>query len=184
MNPSAPVEFAPTQPPSEPLRVVVDANITLAMFLLRRDQPAAVSAKRVLLDLLPAPEFRWLWSPDIIADYRRGARAVESNDRIQRRAVFDRVGFDLLLAALQLQSPVDVSATTLRAARRRIDQATKQRDRDLDDAIYLACAVDGAARLLTSEDSDLLSLGAMYEDVRLLNWRGFAAELRQRGLTR
>ncbi|MEP7342646.1 MAG: PIN domain-containing protein [Acidobacteriota bacterium] len=170
------------QTPTVPLRVVVDANITLAMFLVRRDQPTAISSKRLLLDLLPSPDFRWLWSPDVIADYRRGALAVESDARIQRRAIFDRAGFELLLAALQLSPPVEVSATTLRAARRRMNQAARQRDRDLDDAIYLACAVDGAARLLTSEDSDLLNLGEQYEDVRLLNWRGFAAELRSRGL--
>lgn len=167
---------------TEPLHVVVDANITLAMFLARHDQPVAASSKRLLLELLPSPDFRWLWSPDIIADYRRGALAVENDARIQRQAVFDRAGFELLLAALQLLPAVAVSATPLRAARRRIEQATKQRNRDLDAAIYLACAVDGEARLLTSEDSDLPSLGELYESVRIVNWRSFAAELRRRSL--
>jgi len=114
------------------LRVVIDANITLAMFLARRDRPLAASSKRVLLSLLPSAQFRWLWSPDIIADYERGALAIEHDARIQRKAVFDRTGFRLFLAALRLLPPVEVSATTLRAARRRIDQATKERDRDLD----------------------------------------------------
>ena len=167
------------RPSPDVLRVVVDANITLAIFLARRDRPSAVSSKRPLLGLLPSRQFRWLWSPDIIVDYERGATAIENDARIQRKAAFDRVGFRLFLAALQLLPPVEVSATSLRAARRRIDQATKGRDRDLDDAIYLACAVDGDARLLTSEDSDLLNLGGVYEGVQIVNWRAFATELRR-----
>jgi predicted nucleic acid-binding protein len=170
------------EPEADELRVVVDANILLAMFLVRRDKPTAVSSKRVLLSLLPLPRFRWLWSRDIIADYERGALAIESDSRIQRRAVFDRAGFELFLAALQLQSPVDVSATALRVARQRLSQATKKRDRDLDDAIYLACAVDGMAHLLTSEDSDLLNLGGVYESVQIVNWRTFSTELRRQQL--
>jgi hypothetical protein len=164
------------------LRVVVDANIALVMFLARRDQPTFASPKRLLLGLLPSPQFRWLWTPDIIADYERGALAIENDDRIRRRAVFDRGGFELFLTALQLLPPTEVSAATLRAARRRIDQAVRARDRDLDDAVYLACAVDGEAQLLTSEDSDLLNLGRIYEGVQIMNWRSFAADLRQRQL--
>ncbi|MFN7949909.1 MAG: PIN domain-containing protein [Blastocatellia bacterium] len=141
------------------------------MFLVRRDQPTAVSSKRVLLDLLPSPGFRWLWSPGVIADYERGALALESDARIQRKAVFDRTGLRLFLAALQLHPPVEVSALTLRAARRRLDQAAKARDRDLDDTVYLACAVDGEAQLLTSQDSDLLSLGDVYEGVQVVGQR-------------
>lgn len=118
----------------------------------------------------------------MIADYQRGALSVESNERLQRRAIFDRAGFEIFLSALQLLPPVAVTATTLKAARRRINQATRERDRDLDDAIYLACAVDGEARLLTSEDSDLLNLGAEYEGVAIMNWRGFLGELQGRGL--
>ena len=131
--------------PIEPLRVVVDANITLSMFLVRRDQPTWVSAKRVLLQLLPSPNFRWLWSPDIIADYQHGSLSVESNERIQRRAIFDRAGFEIFLSALQLLPPIEVTATILKVARRRLLQAARERDRDPDDAIYLACAVDGEA---------------------------------------
>lgn len=170
------------QPSRDVLRVVIDANITLAMFLASRDRPLVASSKRVLLGLLPSANFRRLWSPDIIADYERGALAIENDERIQRKAVFDRIGFRLFLAALRLPPPVEVSATTLRAARRRIDQATRERDRDLDDAIYLACAVDGDAQLLTSQDSDLLSLGSIYEGVQVMNWQAFTAELRSRQL--
>jgi hypothetical protein len=162
--------------------VVVDAQIALAMFLVRRDRPIAVSPKRRLLSLLPHPSFRWLWTPDIITDYERGATAIESDARILRRAAFDRVGFHLLLGALQLLPPVEVSATTLRAARRRIAQAARARDLDLDDAIYLACAVDGEAHLLTSQDSDLLSLGDVYEGVRIVTWPAFVDELCAHGL--
>ena len=50
------------------LRVVVDAQIALAMFMVRRDQPDVRSPKRELLKLLP-----WLWTPDILADYEFGA---------------------------------------------------------------------------------------------------------------
>lgn len=169
-------------PTDFPLRVVVDANLVLAMFLVRRDTPTRLSPKRHLISLLPSPDFRWLWTNDITSDYERGAWAIEADKRLMGRALFDRAGFNLLLAALQLHPPVDVSATTLRAARRRIQQAVRARDLDLDDAIYLACAVDGDARLLTSQDSDLHSLGEMYEGVRIVNWVGLAEELRACGL--
>jgi hypothetical protein len=79
------------------LRVVVDAQIVLAMFLARRDDPRWRSPKRQLLRLLSVPSFRWLWSPDIISDYEQGAQAIEADERIMRRAVFDRLGFELFL---------------------------------------------------------------------------------------
>lgn len=167
---------------TEQLRVVVDAQIVLSIFLVRRDRPAARSSKRVLLGLLTDPRFRWLWSPDILADYGRGARAVETNERVASRAVFDRAGFEVLLAVLQLTSPVAVSVSTMRAARRRLSQATRAAERDLDDAVYLACAVDGQAHLLTSEDSDLRSLGKEYEGIPIIGWMELRDALFQAGL--
>ena len=164
------------------LRIVVDAQIVLAMFLTRRDCPKAASPKRQLLNLLAQPTFRWLWSPDIINDYERGANAVESDERINRRAEFDRTGFELLLAALQLEPAVAVSVKTMRDARRRISQAPRAAERDLDDAVYLACAVDGGAHLLTTEDSDLGLLGDTYQDVPIVSWRELREELVTRGL--
>ena len=88
----------------EELRVIVDAQIVLTMFLARRDRPGLASPKRELLGLLTEPKFG-LWTPDIINDYERGADAIESDNRIMRRAEFDRVGFQLFLAALQLRPP-------------------------------------------------------------------------------
>jgi predicted nucleic acid-binding protein len=164
------------------LRVVVDAQIVLAMFLARRDNPGWSSPKRQLLKLLAAPSFHWLWSPDIIADYERGALAVEADERIMRRAVFDRLGFELFLAALRLTPVVRVSATTTRKARRRIEQAPRIAERDLDDAIYLACAMDGGAHLITTEDSDLRALGDEYEGILILSWNEFRDYLRRQGL--
>lgn len=164
------------------LRVVVDAQIVLAMFLARRDNPGWGLPKRRLLKLLAAPSFRWLWSPDIVADYERGAQAVESDERIMRRVVFDRLGFELFLAALRLTPTVRVSATTMRKARRRIEQAPRVAERDLQDAVYLACALDGGAHLITTEDSDLRSLGDDYEGVRILAWDEFRDYIQERGL--
>lgn len=164
------------------LRVVVDAQIVLAMFLARRDRPEWRSPKRQLLKLLAASSFHWLWSPDIVADYERGAQAIESDERIMRRAVFDRLGFELFLAALRLTPAVRLSATTMRKARRRIEQAPRAAERDLEDAVYLACAVDGGAHLITTEDSDLRALGDEYEGVRILSWKEFRDYLRERGL--
>ncbi len=167
---------------TDELRVVVDAQIVLAMFLARRDDPEWRSPKRQLLKLLAAPSFHWLWSPDIIADYERGAQAIESDERIMRRAVFDRSGFELFLAALRLTPAVRVSATTMHKARRRIEQAPRVAERDLDDAIYLACAVDGTAHLITTEDSDLRSLGDEYEGVLILSWGDFLSYIRRHEL--
>lgn len=164
------------------LRIVVDAQIVLAMFLTRRDRPEAFSPKRKLLNLLAQPTFRWLWSPDIINDYSRGADAIEADERIIRRAEFDRVGFDLLIAALQLEPAVAVSVKTMRDARRRISQAPRAAERDLDDAVYLACAVDGEAHLLTTEDSDLRLLGETYQGVPVVSWNEVRVELVKRGL--
>src|SRR5437867_9643876 len=107
------------------LRVVVDAQIVLAMFLTRRDNPEAISPKRGLLKLLTVPTVRWLWTPDIIDDYERGADAIEADEKIIRRADFDSTAFELFLAALQLSQPVPISVTTLRNARRRISQAPR-----------------------------------------------------------
>lgn len=165
------------------LRVVVDAQIVLSMFLTRRDRPGLTSPKRQLLKLLPVRTFRWLWTPDIISDYERGADAIEADERIMRRAEFDRVAFHLFLAALQLWPPVAVSVTTMRRSRRRISEAPRAADRDLDDAIYLACGVDGQAHFLTTEDSDLRSLGGAYDGVSIVNWFEMKGELSKRGLT-
>lgn len=108
-----------TEGESAGLRVVVNAQIVLAMFLARRDNPEWKSSKRLLLKLLAAPPFHWLWSPDAISDYERGTQSVEADERLMRRAVFDRLGFELFLAALRLTPAVRVSATTTRKARRR-----------------------------------------------------------------
>ncbi|HKC65286.1 MAG TPA: PIN domain-containing protein [Pyrinomonadaceae bacterium] len=164
------------------LRVVVDAQIVLAMFLARRDDPEWRSPKRQLLRLLSVPSFHWLWSADIISDYEQGAQAIEADERIMQRAVFDRLGFELFLATLRLAPAVRVSATTMRRARRRIEQAPRAAERDLEDAVYLTCAVDGSAHLITTEDSDLRSLGDKYEGVLILSWNEFRNYLRRRGL--
>ena len=164
------------------LRVVVDAQIVLAMFLARRDDPEWRSPKRQLLRLLSVPSFHWLWSADIISDYEQGAQAIEADKRIMRRAVFDRLGFELFLATLKLTPAIKVSATTMRKARRRIEQAPRAAQRDLEDAVYLACAVDGGAHLITTEDSDLRSLGDEYEGVLILSWSEFLAYVRRHGL--
>lgn len=164
------------------LRVVVDAQIVLAMFLIRRDRPDAISPKRQLLNLLALPTFHWLWTPDIINDYERGAEAIEANERITQRAEFDQVGFQLFIAALQLEPPVAVSVTTMRNARRRISQAPRAAERDLDDAVYLACAVDGQAQFLVTEDSDLRLLGETYQGVYIVSWNELEVELSKRGL--
>ena len=163
-------------------RIVVDAQIVLAMFLTRRDRPKAASPKRQLLNLLDQPTFRWFWTPDIINDYERGANSVEADERIIRRAEFDRMGFELLLAALQLEPAVAVSVKTMRDARRRISQAPRAAERDLEDAVYLACAVDGHAQFLVTEDSDLRLLGETYQGVHIVNWNQLKVELGKRRL--
>lgn len=172
-------EASPSRP--NDFRVVVDAQIALAMFLVRRDRPAEVPTKRLLLQLLPSPSFSWLWTPDILWDYERGAAAIEQDQRLMRQAVFDRVGFQLLLSALQIYPSISVSATTLGQVRQRMGQSSRSRERDLDDAIYLACAIDGEAHVLTSQDSSLLSLGSPYEGIHIVTWTELLVDLQTRG---
>lgn len=158
-------------------RIVVDVQIALSIFLTSRTLGDRPTAKRALLTLLAHRRFSWLWCADIITDYERGALAVESNKRVQKRASFDRAGFEIFLATLALTPPVSVSTATLGRARRRIRQATRSAERDLDDAIYLACAVDGNAQLITTDDNDLRSLGNEYEGVKILSWNQFRGYL-------
>lgn len=174
------IETSPARP--NDFRVVVDAQIALAMFLVRRDRPTEVPTKRLLLRLLPRPTFSWLWTPDILLDYERGASAIEQDQRLMRKAVFDRAGFQLLLSALQIYSSVPASATTLRDVRQRMGQSSRSRERDLDDAIYLACAIDGEAHVLTSQDSSLLSLGSPYAGIHIVTWAELLVDLHTRGL--
>lgn len=162
--------------------IVIDAQIVLSMFLVRRDRSEDVSPKRRLLRLLATPGVEWLWTPDIIADYESGAWAIENNQKLMARAAFDRTGFALFTQALRFHQKVRVSAETMKRARRRLGQAVKAKDRDLDDAVYLACAVDGDAFLLVSKDSDLRSLGDEYEGVLIAGWQRLEEELRARGI--
>ncbi|MGH9827201.1 MAG: hypothetical protein ACREDR_28570, partial [Blastocatellia bacterium] len=95
-------------------RLVIDAQIILSMFLVRRDRPERVSPKRRLLQLLAAPGVCWLWSPDIIADYESGAWAIENSEKLMARAAFDRTGFTLFLRALRFHPKVRVSVETMK----------------------------------------------------------------------
>ena len=70
----------------------------------------------------------------------------------------------------------------MRDARRRISQAPRAAERDLEDAVYLACAVDGHAQFLVTEDSDLRLLGDTYQGVYIVNWNQLEVELSKRGL--
>ena len=57
MTPSSQSDPEVIQSSPDVLRVVIDANITLAMFLARRDRPLTASSKRVLLRLAALYEF-------------------------------------------------------------------------------------------------------------------------------
>lgn len=162
------------------LRVIVDAQIVLGVPRASRS-PRNNFTKAATAETPDCANLSLLWTPDIINDYERGAEAIEADGRIMG-AEFDRVGFQLFLAALQLWPPVGVSIATMRNARRRILQAPRSAERDIEDAVYLACAVDGHAHLLTTEDSDLRLLGDSYEDVRIHDWRELEDELLRRGL--
>jgi predicted nucleic acid-binding protein len=92
------------------------------------------------------------------------------------------VELTLFIQALRFHEKVKVSAETMKQARRRLEQAVKAKDRDLDDAVYLAAAVDGDAFLLVSKDSDLRSLGDEYEGVLIAGWQRLEDELRARAI--
>ena len=72
---------------------------------------------------------------------------------------------------MQLKPAVTVSVKTMRDARRRISQAPRAAERDLEDAVYLACAVDGHAQFLET-----------YQGVYIVSWNELEVELAKRGL--
>lgn len=51
------------------------------------------------------------------------------------------------------------------------------RDKDKELGIYLACAVDGRADLIVSSDTGILSIGAEYEGIRVIDARRLRGEL-------
>lgn len=48
-------------------------------------------------------------------------------------------------------------------------------------SIWLACAIDGGAQVLTSEDSSLLNLGSPDEGIRIVTWAELFVDLQDRG---
>ena len=157
------------------LRVVIDAQLVLRMFVVPLDRPDYEPPTRILLRYFGTPRLVWLWTPEILEDYRDGAAEMASTPRFRARAEFDHEGFEHLQALFYLTPPVRMTAEALAAARTRISQSAHARERDTDDAIYLACAVDGQADLIASADRSILSLGDEYKGVRIVG----ALQLRQ-----
>src|SRR5438105_3700121 len=112
-------------PPSCSCALLLTRKLFLQCFSHVATTPEAFSPKRALLKLLTVSTLHWLWTPDIINDYERGAETIESDEKILRRAEFDRIAFELFLAALQLAPSVTISVATLRNARHRISQAPR-----------------------------------------------------------
>ncbi|HQR38942.1 MAG TPA: PIN domain-containing protein [Blastocatellia bacterium] len=160
-----------------PLRVVIDAQLVLRMFVVPLDRPDYEPPTRILLRHVGTPQLSWLWTPEILEDYRDGAAVMVSEPRFRARAEFDHQGFELLQGLFYQSPPVEVTAGTIAAARSRISQSARVRARDTDDAIYLACAVDGRADFVASNDQSILSLGAEYDSVRIADVRQLREEL-------
>ncbi len=147
------------------------------MFVVPLDRPDYEPPTRILLRYLGTPLITWLWTPEIVEDYREGAAVMVSAPRFRARAEFDHQGFELLLSLFYQSPPVMVSAGSLSAARTRISQSARMRDQDKDDAIYLACAADGRADLVASTDQSILSLGHEHEGIRVIGARRIREEL-------
>lgn len=62
-----------------------------------------------------------------------------------------------------------------------IRSGSQVRERDLNDAIYLTCVVDGDAHVLASRHLSLLNIGSPYEGVRIVTWAALLVELQARG---
>ncbi len=159
------------------LRVVVDAQIVLRMFVVPLDRPDYEPPTRILLRHFGSPLLNWLWTPEIVEDYREGAAVMVSAPRFRAKAEFDHQGFELLLSLFYQSPPVMISAGSLSAARARISQSARKREQDKEDAIYLACAADGQADLVVSNDATILSIGDEYEGIRVIDARRLRDEL-------
>lgn len=132
------------------LRVVVDTNIFVSAQLSRSGAPAQV------LNSWREHRFIMLTSPDIIAEVTetlagfigRAPYAVSQQD-------VDEVVFLLKTVAVEVPGRADVSDAGIS---------------DLDDLIFLACAVDGEADFIASGDKHLKSL-KIYRSIPIVTAR-------------
>ena len=112
--------------------MVVDTNVVVSAIL--RDR----LPEKVLLFIVARPDFEWVASPEILAEYRAVLRR-------QKFALPDSVllqwdeRFNSAIAEWPVEIPVSFP-------------------RDVKDAKFLACALAAGAKVIVSRDDDLLAL--------------------------
>lgn len=139
------------------MRVVIDTNVWVSALINPNGTPAKIIQHPTVFDLLT--------SLAILAELAR----VLHYDRIKKRYQLDDAVIDDYLRAVRLDSlMIDVT------------QQVSAVERDPDDNMVLACAVQGQADYVVSGDPHLVDM-ANYEGIPILTPSAFLAELmRQR----
>lgn len=117
------------------IRVVIDTNVLISAILRDKDP------ETVILYVASQPDFEWIVSPEIVAEYK---------DVLSRK----KFGLPEPLQAQWFQVIDDL--TTLLAEKIELDFP-----RDQKDAKFLACAISGEANYLITGDKDFVEARKM-----------------------
>ena|SRR3989338_7574052 len=147
-------------------RAVIDTNIVVRAFLLHPQKPKS-PARRMIQSFLTRQSFIWLWSEDILNEYKNTLDSISLRKDILKHGY--KVDLDLgqmfTNSLSLLGEKVEITVHSLREARRQIS--------DLDDSHFLALAIDGKANVITTGDSDIYKLGSTYSGIEILSLQQF-----------
>lgn len=153
------------------LRVVIDTNIVVRAFLLHPRKPTSQARKIIELFLGRQP-FIWLWSEDIINEYKDTLLNISQRKDILKKEY--KVDLDLAQIFIStlyvLGEKVEITAHSLGEARKQIC--------DPDDSHFLATALDGEADVITTGDSDIYKLGSHYKQIEILSLQQFLKKVK------
>lgn len=155
----------------ELIRAVIDTNIIVRAFLLHPQKPKSHAREMIKLFLEKQP-FVWLWSEDVINEYKETLLNIGQRKDILKKGY--KVDLDLAQIFIStlyvLGEKVKVSAHSLGEARKQIS--------DPDDSHFLATALDGRADIITTGDSDIYKLGSHYKQIKILSLQQFLKKIK------
>lgn len=129
-----------------PYRAVFDTNVIIAALLSKNPR----SPTRELLRRWENGDFTLLYCGDLLLEY--GEKFIDRN-------IDSTLGIGLTISLFNLGERVELTTE-------QIKPVVKD---DPDDDLVVACAVIGLATHLVTYDPHILSLGEMYQGIRILN---------------